>query len=514
MYSKIERAKGIKHRSVVNSPGQKKSNTKQAFGFVDNRPEAIGQRKLQEMENNGSQVRQLRAIQEMANKNSQTKHAAQFLAMAHSHYASPFQKQSIEKDEELQLKQEPVQKKEYKTGLPDNLKTGMENLSGMSLDDVNVHRNSKKPEQLQAHAYAQGTDIHLGPGQEKHLPHEAWHVVQQKQGTVKPTMQMKGKVNINDDVGLEIEADVMGAKALAMGKGMSKSHQLTQVAQQVGAEGGQENAVVERASQTARGRGQEGLVQRAPLDSGKLNLVGESHSKTTVRRTAEEGYGIDEGGGSYWREKAFTHGSTDEKRGDPDNLIIGYRIDRFKRHIVDLETNYNINDVKGMINYCRRLSNDLNNANKFPHQGEQAPMLAALVKLKRWAQGLKDSWDIDHSDIDAWQSLVNRKMLFIKPGYEQLNQKYEAITGRDSERDAIDSRYARSDAMWIAAATSGKTGLWMVGQNHVDDIYNLHGQYQTEGTYMNLRTKFTQNVKMQSRTNFETEFQDWWTNNP
>jgi hypothetical protein len=108
----------------------------------------------------------------------------------------------------------PIQRKENNTGLPDNLKTGMENLSGISLDDVKVHRNSDKPAQLQAHAYAQGTDIHLGAGQEKHLPHEAWHVVQQKQGRVKPTMQLKGKVNVNDNSGLEREADVMGAKAL------------------------------------------------------------------------------------------------------------------------------------------------------------------------------------------------------------------------------------------------------------------------------------------------------------
>jgi len=34
-----------------------------------------------------------------------------------------------------------------------------------------------------------------------------------KQGRVKPTMQMKGKVNINDDKSLEKEAEVMGAKA-------------------------------------------------------------------------------------------------------------------------------------------------------------------------------------------------------------------------------------------------------------------------------------------------------------
>ncbi len=110
------------------------------------------------------------------------------------------------------------QQKENKTGLPNSLKSGIENLSGHSMDDVKVHYNSSKPTQLNAHAYAQGTDIHLASGQEKHLPHEAWHVVQQKEGRVKPTMQMQG-VNINDDTGLEKEADGMGGKALQM-KGM------------------------------------------------------------------------------------------------------------------------------------------------------------------------------------------------------------------------------------------------------------------------------------------------------
>ena len=110
-------------------------------------------------------------------------------------------------------KSNPIQKKKNSTGMPDNLKQGIEQLSGHSLDDVKVHYNSGRPAQLHAHAYAQGTNIHLGPGQEKHLPHEAWHVVQQKQGRVKPTRQMKG-ANVNDDKGLENEADVMGAKAM------------------------------------------------------------------------------------------------------------------------------------------------------------------------------------------------------------------------------------------------------------------------------------------------------------
>jgi hypothetical protein len=105
-------------------------------------------------------------------------------------------------------------KKENRTGLPDKLKEGIEHLSGYSMDDVQVLYNSDKPAQIHAHAYTQGTEIHLAAGQEKHLPHEAWHVVQQKRGRVRPTMQIDGKVYVNDETGLESEADAMGAKAL------------------------------------------------------------------------------------------------------------------------------------------------------------------------------------------------------------------------------------------------------------------------------------------------------------
>ena len=183
MNTHADKTQENKSQSVANAVSQKKNSSKSTFQFVDNRPEATAQRTLQEI----------------ANNSPQTKQAAQLQSMADNHSTQ---------------QQQPIQKKENNTGLPDNLKTGMENLSGMSLDDVKVYRNSDKPAQLQAHAYAQGTDIHLGPGQEKHLPHELGHVVQQKQGRVKPTIQMKGKIDVNDDAGLEKEADIMGAKAL------------------------------------------------------------------------------------------------------------------------------------------------------------------------------------------------------------------------------------------------------------------------------------------------------------
>jgi Domain of unknown function (DUF4157) len=102
-----------------------------------------------------------------------------------------------------------------RTGLPLNLKAGIESISGISMDKVNVHYNSSQPAQLNALAYTQGADIHVAPGQEKHLPHEAWHVVQQSQGRVQPTTQMKQGTPINDDQSLEHEADLMGAKAVA-----------------------------------------------------------------------------------------------------------------------------------------------------------------------------------------------------------------------------------------------------------------------------------------------------------
>jgi hypothetical protein len=112
-----------------------------------------------------------------------------------------------------------VQRKEgdgQATGLPGGLKSKIESLSGISMDDVKVHYNSDKPAQLQAHAYAQGSDIFVGPGQEEHLAHEAWHVVQQRQGRVQPTPQMKKEGPLNESEGLEHEADEMGARALSL----------------------------------------------------------------------------------------------------------------------------------------------------------------------------------------------------------------------------------------------------------------------------------------------------------
>lgn len=135
---------------------------------------------LQKRANHRPQVRQVAQMQQMLNQSSRTR--------------------------------APIQRKGNNTGMPDHLKAGLEHLSGMSLDGTSVHYNSAEPARFGANAITQGKDIHVGPGQERHLGHEGWHVVQQMQGRVKPTIQAHG-VSINDDSSLEREADVMGERA-------------------------------------------------------------------------------------------------------------------------------------------------------------------------------------------------------------------------------------------------------------------------------------------------------------
>lgn len=183
MNTYVDKAKDSASQSVADTVSTGSREGGPTFQFVDNRPAAIAQRNVQSIANSYARTHHKPHLQGEANRAS--------------------------------VRQPLIQKKNN-TGLPDHLKTGIEQLSGYSMDDVKVHYNSAKPAQLQAHAYAQGNTIHLGPGQEKHLPHEAWHVIQQKQGRVKPTRQLKGKVQVNDDQGLEAEADRMGRKAMQL----------------------------------------------------------------------------------------------------------------------------------------------------------------------------------------------------------------------------------------------------------------------------------------------------------
>lgn len=101
------------------------------------------------------------------------------------------------------------------TAIPQELRTSLEHLSGFDLSAVNVNYNSTEPAKVNSLAYTQGNQIYLGAGQEKHLPHEVWHVVQQCQGRVKPNSTVHGKA-LSDDRNLEQEADNIETKLQAI----------------------------------------------------------------------------------------------------------------------------------------------------------------------------------------------------------------------------------------------------------------------------------------------------------
>lgn len=226
------------HRSAAESHRPLQETTGSAI--LDNRPEAVAQRRLADtIHNSPVMVAQRRQLRSLFGEAAQLKGGPEEEELLQKKVApvqcrgpedeellqgkfEVRQQKELEEEEPLQGKVEGISSAQFKeeapkpnnTGLPDNLKSGIESLSGLSMDNVKVHYNSSQPAQLNALAYTQGTDIHIAPGQEKHLPHEAWHVVQQAQGRVQPTMQLKDGVPINDDQGMEHEADVMGRRAL------------------------------------------------------------------------------------------------------------------------------------------------------------------------------------------------------------------------------------------------------------------------------------------------------------
>lgn len=75
MTTNADKTQENKSQSVANAVSQKQSGGESTFQFVDNRPEAVAQRKLQKMSNNRPKVAQLRAFQEISDYDPQAKQA-------------------------------------------------------------------------------------------------------------------------------------------------------------------------------------------------------------------------------------------------------------------------------------------------------------------------------------------------------------------------------------------------------------------------------------------------------
>ncbi|MEH2157017.1 eCIS core domain-containing protein [Nostoc sp.] len=160
--------------------------------------------------------------------------------------------------------------------MPKLVQQKMETSFGTDFSDVRIHEGSQA-EKIGAIAYTQGTNIHFRPGKyqpttqsgQELLGHELAHVQQQRAGRV-TAPQSKG-VAINADPQLELEADVMGAKA-ARGESAQVSEAASSGVQRMAAQGDVVQCVrdgKQRAEQLSSKEEDDSayLVDRAAIDA-------------------------------------------------------------------------------------------------------------------------------------------------------------------------------------------------------------------------------------------------------
>ncbi len=117
--------------------------------------------------------------------------------------------------------QDNSQESENNPYLSLSIQRKMEKSFNQDFSQINIYKNSKSAEKMNARAYAKGNDLHFAEGEfdentrkgQELLGHELAHVVQQRQGRVESREIMSKGVFGNANNLLETEADDWGAKA-------------------------------------------------------------------------------------------------------------------------------------------------------------------------------------------------------------------------------------------------------------------------------------------------------------
>jgi len=359
------------------------------------------------------------------------------------------------------------------TGMPDNLKSGIESLSGFSMDDVRVHYNSSKPATVQALAYTQGTDIHVAPGQEKHLPHEAWHVAQQMAGRVSPTTNING-MPVNDNAGLEHEADVMGERA----EKQTSSIQLKKT--------NNENVHLQKnICQLALGR---------LLETGMLNVVGEQHDESDTRRQIEKNYatwlyGINH----YWQEFEFSLNQV--QYGDSPAYRFIHAFYDFNQSIEILfSMAFKHNTItEREIQVVKRFYNDIQNEatpamekTDIRNYKLNSKIVNAIVLFAKEIKKIVNTIFNNQGTIDS------AYLFYLKSVYLSLKNPIILLISQGTNQTSDTISRERSDRMHEAANAAmrqGIKGIWKIGDDHVNDIrFNKSGNIRSPINY-NLLSK-------------------------
>jgi Domain of unknown function (DUF4157) len=158
-----------------------------------------------------------------------------------------------------------------------DIRAKMEPQLGADLSGVKVHTGSESAEaamQFGARAFTVGQDVHFGAGEyapgtkegDRLMAHELTHAVQAQKSGVQ-----RKSVGINEDAGLEGEADAMGAQAAAGGREVSQPHE---PAEQEADAVGDKVADSLHGGGGSHGKAGDGAKEAAPKIGAKLDGIG------------------------------------------------------------------------------------------------------------------------------------------------------------------------------------------------------------------------------------------------
>jgi hypothetical protein len=177
------------------------------------------------------------------------------------------------------------------TSLAGDVRARLEPALGADLSGAKIHTgadSAKAADKLGARAFTVGSDVHFGAGEyqpgtkegDRLIAHEMTHTVQAKASGV----QRKAGTPVNDDAGLEHEADAMGAKAAGGAHEVSQPHEPAEKEADAAADHAVDKLHGGGGKAGANGDAKPAGKEAAPpvaakLDSNKIHLAGKDALK-------------------------------------------------------------------------------------------------------------------------------------------------------------------------------------------------------------------------------------------
>lgn len=361
--------------------------------------------------------------------------------------------------------------------LPPGVRETFETKFGVDFSAVRIHAGHKAGQLSQAigaQAFTRGSDIYFGPGRSEAdtkagqhlLAHELTHVIQQ--GAAPPKAAAAPQRIIQAEV---------GAAAAGLFGTWNGSVEETRAA-------GVRDPELSRIAQPKA----QGMIQRK-ITAGKLNLVGEDHDESRARRDSERDFFKEKFGFSeeqYWQEKLFR--GRNDRWGNSKRLTVLQRASYMVKNMKYFSKSEHLSGG-ALEQVAPEMSEDFRKyqmalVNWTTPPTASADERAADEEFIREARVILGT--VFRKDYDEAKRKINT--LLRKNGIDQT-KSIEAVVKSVSAR--------RSSHMLSVAYTSGKIGVWKIGNDHLKDINEVH------------RHGGFDKIALTSAEEFNKEFKNW-----